>query len=142
MLPILLGGLLFWANLYALTWLMSLGGLDELLYGRGSWWLNESLIVKAAYVGVIAPFVEELLFRRLLLNQFINKKKAAAGLLLSSLLFGLWHMLYGWGPLKTADMFLVGLAFGLSYMKWGFKGSLLTHYTNNLMALLLMTKPI
>ena len=137
--PAAVGVLLFAANSLLLGLLSASNPLiAQLIYGRGSWWLDESLIVKAAYVGVIAPFAEELLFRRLLFNHFIRRGKANFGLALSSIMFGLWHTLFGWGILKALDMAIVGLVFGLAYKKWGFKGALLSHYANNIAAVLAM----
>lgn len=137
--PLFVGVALFYLNSSCLSWLFSQDPwYAELIYGRGSWWLDESLAVKVMYVGVIAPFVEELLFRRLMLNHFMKKNKLRAGLAVSSVFFGLWHMAFGWGILKAIDMFVVGLIFGLVYSKWGFKGSLLTHYANNIIAVAVM----
>jgi membrane protease YdiL (CAAX protease family) len=86
-------------------------------------------------VGVFAPFFEELVFRRIILAWFISRKKFTLGLAISSILFGLYHMAFGWGILKAVDMTLVGATFGLSYRRYQFRGSLLTHYANNIMSL-------
>jgi len=139
-LPLAAGAALYVANTAFLGWLFSLDpSLQGLIYGRGPWWLRESMLVKTLYVGIIAPFIEELAFRRLLLGFFIARKKAVAGLLLSSILFGAWHLAFGWGVLKALDMTVVGLIFGLTYWRWKFKGSLLAHYANNLLAVIAMS---
>ncbi|MCK5040053.1 MAG: CPBP family intramembrane metalloprotease [Candidatus Aenigmarchaeota archaeon] len=107
----------------------------ELTFGRGGWWLTEPAYVKIIYVGFIAPFFEELVFRKLMLGRFIKKEQFVFGLVLSSVVFGLWHMVIGWGILKAVDMFVVGVVFGLVYRKYGFGGSLLSHFANNWVAL-------
>ena len=137
--PVATGVLLFLANWTLLGIIFYLDSRSiELTYGRGSWWVKESFLVKAVYVGLIAPFLEELIFRRLLLDYFMEKKHAKIGLLVSSACFGLWHLLFGWGPLKAADMTLVGLVFGIMYTKFKFRGSLLAHYANNLASVFFM----
>ncbi len=109
-----------------------------LTMGTGSWWLSQSIFVKFLYVGLAAPFIEELIFRKGILNWFISNKQFVLGLFVSSVLFGFWHMLSGWGILKAVDMCLVGIVFGLIYKKYQFKGSLLAHYSNNFLSLAFM----
>ncbi|MCK4550916.1 MAG: CPBP family intramembrane metalloprotease [Candidatus Aenigmarchaeota archaeon] len=109
-----------------------------LTMGKGSWWLSQTALVKILYAGLFAPFFEELIFRRGILNWFILNKQFILGLFVSSALFGFWHMLSGWGILKAVDMMLIGIVFGLVYNKYQFKGSLLAHYSNNFLSLVFM----
>jgi membrane protease YdiL (CAAX protease family) len=137
--PALLGALLFAVNSLFFAWVLGFGPYwADLTYGRGSWWLGEPFWVKAAYVGLFGPFFEELVFRRLLLGWYAKNKSPKFGLAVSSVAFGLWHMVAGWGPLKAAAMTLAGAAFGAVYLRWGFRGSLVSHYANNLFAVAAM----
>jgi|GEM_PF-1063592 len=139
LIPVLIGVLLYIANSTLLKIVFTLWPATiTLTFGRGSWWLDEGWFVKAVYVGLIAPLIEELFFRRIILQHFIFRRQATLGLIVSSLTFGLYHMAFGWGVGKTVDMIIVGLVFGLLYMKYGFRGSLLAHYANNACAVAAM----
>ena len=137
--PLLIGVVLYLANYNFLKYMFYLyPATIPLTMGDGSWWLSQSVAIKILYVGLLAPFLEELIFRRGILNWFVKRKQFILGLIVSSILFGFWHMLSGWGILKAIDMMLVGIVFGLVYRKYQFKGSLLAHYANNFMSLIFM----
>ena len=104
-----------------------------LTFGWGPWWLAQPMYVKIVYVGIAAPFIEELIFR-LGIYGFLLKRKLPGGLIISSLLFGLYHMVSGWGILKAVNMFFVGLVFGAVFKRYKFKGALISHITNNALA--------
>ncbi|MBU0756482.1 MAG: CPBP family intramembrane metalloprotease [Nanoarchaeota archaeon] len=76
------------------------------------------------------------IFYSIIIGVFLDKKKKILGLIISSIIFGIWHVIFGWGPLKAVNMFFVGLVFGGIYLKYGFKGSILCHYANNFMSLI------
>lgn len=105
-----------------------------LVFGKGSWWLGASVLVKIVYVGVVSPVVEEVIFRKGILGYFVKRKQNLFGLLFSTVIFGLYHMLFGWGPLKAVLMIVPGLVFGVLYLKYGFKGCLAGHLSNNMLA--------
>src|SRR3989338_11395022 len=137
--PILIGLSTYLLNYSVLKFLfIKFPSLIQLTLGTGSFWLTQSATIKLLYVGLLAPFIEELIFRRGVLNWFIKRKQFAIGLVLSSLAFGFWHMLFGWGILKAVDMTIVGIVFGLVYQKYNFKGSLLAHYSTKLLSLIYM----
>ncbi len=137
--PLTVGALLYLINSNFLRFLFTVYPPSlELTFGRGSWWLTQPAHIKIIYVGFIAPFIEELGFRKLLLDRFIKKKHVIMGLIISSVAFGFWHMIAGWGILKAVDMFFVGIVFGLIYYRYGFKGSLISHFINNWIALYFM----
>ncbi|MCK4555718.1 MAG: CPBP family intramembrane metalloprotease [Candidatus Aenigmarchaeota archaeon] len=137
--PLLIGAVLYLANYNFLKYMFYLyPATIPLTMGDGSWWLSQSALIKILYVGILAPFLEELIFRRGILNWFAERKQFILGLIVSSILFGFWHMVSGWGILKAIDMMLIGIVFGLAYKKYGFKGSLLAHYSNNFMSLIFM----
>ncbi|MFH1472614.1 MAG: CPBP family intramembrane glutamic endopeptidase [Nanoarchaeota archaeon] len=137
--PILIGFSLYLINYHLLKLIFYLyPATIALTVGKGSWWLSQSPLVKILYVGIFAPFFEEVIFRRGLLNWFILNERFRLGLFISSTLFGFWHILFGWGILKAIDMMLIGIVFGLVYKKYQFKGSLLSHYSNNFLSLTFM----
>jgi len=118
--------------------LTSYSWADEAISGRGSWWLSQPLYTKVLYVFIIAPFYEELIHRRIVMQFFLSRNENELGLLIASLTFALHHYLLGWGWLKAIDMFFVGLVFGIVYIEYRFKGSWLCHMANNGMAVAFM----
>ena len=137
--PIIVGIALYLINSNFLHFLFNIYPPSlELTLGRGSWWLTQPTYIKIIYVGFVAPFIEELGFRKLMLGSFIKKKQFVPGLVVSSIVFGFWHMVFGWGVLKAVDMFVVGIVFGLVYHRYKFKGSLMSHFANNWLALYFM----
>ena len=134
--PIIIGVVLYLINSNFLKFMFEIYPPSlELVFGQGGWWLTQPAHIKIIYVGFIAPFIEEIVFRKLIFGGFIKKKQFVFGLIISSIVFGLWHIVIGWGILKAVDMFVVGIIFGLVYRKYGFNGSLASHFANNWVAL-------
>ncbi len=95
----------------------------DLLYrniGTGGW----SILMTV----VLAPVMEETLFRGLIQGSVYERDGAAKSILLSALLFGVFHMI----PQQVINAFLVGIILGYIYFR---TGSLLTviilHALNN-----------
>jgi len=88
---------------------------------------------------VFAPFLEELLFRGIVLNKVKEKYSAIVAVLFSSTLFAVYHMDFEQAILA----FFAGLIFGYIYIK---KGNLsiviLIHFLNNLAFFFLKDKLI
>ncbi|SDE17760.1 CPBP family intramembrane glutamic endopeptidase [Riemerella columbipharyngis] len=85
---------------------------------------------------ILAPILEEILFRGIvmkgLINRGINPKSA---ILMSALAFGITHA----NPWQSAGAFLMGLALGLVYYKTeSIYASILLHSFNNLISVLMM----
>ena len=80
-------------------------------------------------VSVIGPLVEELLFRGLVFHLFERSfKSERAAIILSALLFGIWHEIF----VQSVYTFMIGLILGYLYAKtrkiiWPF----LVHLVNN-----------
>ncbi len=130
--PLVIGIVCFVVNFSVLNFLFSsFPWTINLFLGRGSWWIYQPLSVKIVYVVGVAPIVEELIHRRLVLQFFLNKNMIATGLLVSGVTFGAHHVLFGWGILKAVDMFFVGTVFGLVYLKYRLLGSWIAHLSNN-----------
>lgn len=87
----------------------SAGGnpIEQLLNGSGYW-------AYALLAGVLAPVMEELCFRKLLLDRLRTIDKPSA-LFLSALTFGLFHS----NPVQFFYAFGVGLVFGAVYLRTG-----------------------
>lgn len=64
---------------------------------------------------LVAPAVEEILFRGLILQGFVRNYGTVHGLMLSSLLFGIVHL----NPYQFVAGFILGLFIGLLFIKTG-----------------------
>ena len=85
-------------------------------------------------IALIAPLVEELLFRGMLQNAFANKMPVWAAITLSAFLFSLVHM----QPYAIPALMSLGMAFGYLYHRTGsLRTNILLHIANNSAALLL-----
>lgn len=137
--PLLVGIILYFVNSNFLQYLFAAYPKTLMwTFGKGGWWVFQTPLIKILYVGIVAPVFEEIVFRQGIFGTLKNMNKFYLGLIISSLLFGFWHMIIGWGILKALDMTLVGIIFALVYNKYGFRGSLISHLTNNALALYFM----
>ena len=82
----------------------------------------------------IAPPAEELFFRGYALTVLEKKWGAAAGVLLSAVLFALAHQ----SVYQFIAIVPVGIILGLMYRKWGIMPCMTAHAVNNLVAVVLM----
>lgn len=83
---------------------------------------------------VLIPAVsEEFLFRGFLLDRLRFPKHAS--LLISALMFAGAHL----NPAYMAALFLLGLFFGWIKLKWGLGAAVISHLTNNYLALVLVS---
>ena len=130
-----LGIILYFVNAAFVTWLFSAyPETRPLVFGSGTWWLSAPTAVKIAYVGLISPIIEELIFRKGIMGYFTKNNQQSAALAISTILFALYHILFGWGYLKAVLMLVPGLVFGILYMRYGLKGCLSCHLSNNILA--------
>ncbi len=87
-------------------------------------------------VSIMAPFFEEWLCRGMILRGLLNSRKAspAWAIVISALFFALIHM----NPWQAIPAFILGCLFGYVYYKTGsLKLTMLMHFTNNTMALII-----
>ena len=106
--------------------------LDEPIY---IWWSADfhsitASLVNAFLIAILAPILEELVFRGFLFNRWQTKYGTAKAILLSSLMFGLMHV-----------EILGGIVFGallcLIYLKTkSLIGPIIVHMTNNTIAVM------
>jgi membrane protease YdiL (CAAX protease family) len=84
---------------------------------------------------VLAPILEEILFRGLLLEPIREKSGATRAVLISALIFGLIHIF----PQQVVNAFVVGIILGFIYVRTGsLVNVILIHAVNNGLAYLQM----
>ncbi len=133
--PALVGIVLYFVNVSFITWMFRVfPDTVALVFGSGSWWLDAEAYVKVVYVGIVGPVIEEVVFRKLLLGYFVKRGDARIGLLVSTVVFAGYHLLFGWGILKAVIMIVPGIVFGVMFIRYGFRGCLSCHLSNNVLA--------
>jgi uncharacterized protein len=87
-------------------------------------------------VVIIAPVIEELIFRGIILNGFRKNYKAATAVFISALLFSLFHL----NPWQMPATFVLGLLLGWIVIRTrSILLAIIGHAINNLMVLLTVT---
>lgn len=87
-----------------------------------------------AFVVLIAPFVEEILFRNVLLSTFMNKMEKNSALFLTGVIFGLMH-LESWTSVPPLIVF--GIFLGVLRIKYqSIIPSIIAHVVNNAIVVL------
>lgn len=90
-------------------------------------------------VVLLTSFMEELLFRKVMLS-FFDKKNILFGCIVSSLLFSLYHFSFeNITAVKPLIMFFIGIILSLLYIKYGIFYSILFHSFYNFLWLLMST---
>jgi membrane protease YdiL (CAAX protease family) len=86
-------------------------------------------------VGITGPVLEEVLFRGIILEGFLTRYRPFPSIVLSALLFGLFHM----NPWQFIPGFLIGLLLGYIYLKTrSLIPVILVHMVNNSFSYLIM----
>lgn len=96
--------------------LQAVAPISPALTGGMSEDMEKSMIAFILSVFIIAPVVEEFVFRALIMTALRKGVSTAVSILLSALLFALIHSMAG-GLLIILHAFLGGLIFALSYVK-------------------------
>jgi len=73
---------------------------------------NESIIGSFFFLGLVAPFTEEFLFRGVILNGFIKNYSIKKAVLVSSILFAVIHL----NPWQFISAFIAGIYLGWLYI--------------------------
>jgi membrane protease YdiL (CAAX protease family) len=76
---------------------------------------GDSIVVTIVLVGILGPIAEEIFFRGYVLPGLVKRFGIGWSLLLSSLIFGLFHI----DPGAIVPTFALGLALGWVYLKTG-----------------------
>ncbi|WP_419748896.1 lysostaphin resistance A-like protein [Clostridium perfringens] len=93
---------------------------------------NANPILAFISVAILAPIVEEIIFRGIIFNEAAKYKGGAFPIIISALLFGLAHM----QPIQIVYAFIVGLIFGFVYSKThSLPIVMFLHMLNNLLTL-------
>ena len=132
---------------YLLLFLLTVGaamGLNLLFALTGMIRISESYQAVAAgqqgacvwlalpYYGLIAPFAEEVVFRGIVYGRMRRTVGRRSAILLSALLFGMYHM----NPVQGIYGFFMGCLMAYAYEYFGnFKAALAVHMIANLLAL-------
>ena len=85
-------------------------------------------------IAILAPIMEEVIFRKIMIDEFKQStKKAWIAILISSILFGIVHL----NPAQIPFAFLAGIFFGWMYIQTGsILPSIVGHIVNNSFAFL------
>jgi len=84
---------------------------------------------------VLAPVLEEMIFRGAILESVRAKKGAAAAILISATVFGVIHLI----PQQVVNAFFIGLILGYIYVKTGsLVSGIIIHALNNGLAFIMM----
>ena len=93
---------------------------------------NANPILAFISVAILAPIVEEIIFRGIIFNEGAKYKGGSFPIIISALLFGLAHM----QPIQIVYAFIVGLIFGFVYSKThSLPIVMFLHMLNNLLTL-------
>lgn len=98
-------------------------------YKESSAVLAYLLLILSVYI--LAPFLEELLYRRIMVNRLEEDFSKVQSVVITSLIFGLSHFLAG-GQILSLGSFIMGLIFGFIYITSD--GSLLLAFLAHAMA--------
>ena len=107
---VLIGRIIISAEISSLVDLIIPGGESHALDMNEFFNKSPSAIIIAGMI--IAPFIEELLFRGLILRAFLNRYSITKSVLFSALLFGVYHNIYSFIP-----AFLFGIFSGWLFIK-------------------------
>ena len=90
--------------------------IPEELMGGMSDEMGNSVIVFVTAIFIVAPIVEEMVFRGLIMTKLRKEISALVAILVSALLFAIIHFMAG-GIITVIHAFLGGLIFALTYEK-------------------------
>lgn len=97
-----------------------------------------NFILSFISVSIFAPLFEEWFCRGIVLRGLLTKKRPASAIAISAIFFAVLHM----NPWQALPAFTLGCVFGYVYYKTGsLKLTMLMHFVNNTMALLLSRVP-
>ena len=94
---------------------------------------SSNFIIVFVSTCILAPILEEIIFRGLVLNNLLSKRSILYSIVLSSLLFGLIHM----NMLQGVNAFILGLSLAVVYIKTrNIYICMLGHFLNNLFSII------
>jgi len=87
--------------------------MDSKIRIYGTSIINETLFIVGTSKWILFPFIEEILYRGLILRQFLIRYSPTKAIILSSLIFSFAHLRYE----DFAGIFVVGIVLGIFYYK-------------------------
>lgn len=100
--------------------------------------VSNSFIIGAIFIVLLAPIIEEFIFRKLLMGHIFKNYKYT-GWIISSILFGSLHLLSGFSILGLVIYMSLGFILGWIYMKTKrIEASIIAHLFNNLVSIAMM----
>ena len=94
---------------------------------------NSYFISVFASVCVLAPIMEEIMFRGIILNNLLSKRSVWYSIIISSFIFGLIHM----NLLQGTNAFILGIALSIVFIKTrNIYACMFGHFLNNLIAII------
>lgn len=94
---------------------------------------NSYFISVFASTCVLAPIMEEIMFRGIILNNLLSKRNIWYSIIVSSLMFGLIHL----NLLQGTNAFILGIVLAIVFIKTrNIYACIIGHFLNNLMALM------
>lgn len=82
----------------------------------------------------VTPFCEELMWRGILWNRLSKARSQMGVLIITSVAFGLAHLVIDFSFVRIPTLILFGFGCGLVRMRWGLSASYATHAVANLLA--------
>jgi len=100
--------------------------------------LSSSFILGAVFMVILAPVIEEFIFRKLIMGHILKNYKYT-GWIISSVFFGSLHLLSGFSIMGLIIYMALGFILGWVYMKTQrIEASIIVHMFNNLVSALVM----
>lgn len=97
-----------------------------------------NIIINAISISIVAPIVEEIIYRKVLFKRLAEKTNTIIGLILSSLIFGLRH-----STDSIVFATLLGVILCILYKKYeNILVPMFLHFVNNLIATIFLLKPL
>lgn len=96
--------------------------------------LKSNLILTILTTAILAPLMEETIFRGIILNRLLMKYSEKKSIIISALLFGIIHM----ALVQGIEAFIIGLGLGMIFVKTkSLKPCIIAHAINNSLAIIL-----
>ncbi len=125
------------AFLLSVLFIVPLGDFKSLLNGHVKMIrfelvdFNLPILIRIIHVVILAPFLEEFFYRKIILSQFLKQYSPSVAIVISALLFAVCHL-----QLEASfSLFMHGIVFGIVYYRTGLLlASILVHALINMLS--------